>query len=378
VRIGLLAPLSGPQSAAGRDALRGAQLAAELMNQPSNVPLPLASEAGLPGLAGATVRIEAGDTAGDPDSGAAQAVRLAAVQRVAGLVNVGDTQVTAAASERTERVGIPFVDSGAPADYLSERGLDWYFRTGPSDRLLGERLLSMLQQSGSGSARKLAIVHSRDAAGNDMAGSLEGLAGEGGYDVLADVALPEPPASAAAVADQVRAKGPDAVIAAATQPADSNALLNGFKTIGWRPPVTMAMGIGFASQAVLPAITDDSAAVLRSVAWSAELAERNPLAREVADLYKRRFGGSMNETAAKGFTATLVLAQAINAAGSVDAGRVRAALLALDVPGRDTIMPWDGVRFEESGQNARAGAVVERVTRDGVHVVFPPELATPA
>jgi branched-chain amino acid transport system substrate-binding protein len=142
--------------------------------------------------------------------------------------------------------------------------------------------------------------------------------------------------------------------------------------------VTMAMGAGFAPQAVLPAIPDDSAAVLRSAAWSAELAERNPLAREVADLYKRRFGGSMNETAAKGFTATLVLAQAINAAGSVDAGRVRAALLALDVPGRDTIMPWDGVRFDESGQNARAGAVVERVTRDGVHVVFPPELATPA
>src|SRR6266545_500370 len=148
VRIGLLTSLSGPRAAAGRDALRGAQLAAEVVNQPSSVPLPLAGGAGLPGLGGATVRIESGDSAGDPEIGPSQAVRLVAVQRVAGLVNVGDTQVTAVASERIERIGVPFVDSGAPANYLTERGLDWFFRTGPSDRLLGERLLSMLQQSG--------------------------------------------------------------------------------------------------------------------------------------------------------------------------------------------------------------------------------------
>jgi branched-chain amino acid transport system substrate-binding protein len=378
VRIGLLAPLSGSRSAAGREALRGAQLAAELVNQPSNVPLPLAADVGLPGLGGAAVRIESGDTAGDPENGATQAIRLVSVQRVAGLVNVGDTQVTAAASERTERVGVPFVDSGAPANYLTERGLDWFFRTGPSDRLLGERLLSMLQQSGSGGARKLAIVHSRDAAGSDMAGALEGLAGEGGYDVLTDLALPSDAAATPAVVGQLRSAAPDAVIAAAASPADSTALLNGFKTLGWRPPVTMAMGAGFAPQAVLSAIPDDSAAVLRSTAWSTELADRSPVAKQVAALYQRRFGVAMSETAAKSFSATLVLSQAIDAAGSTDAGRVRAALLALDVPGRDTIMPWDGVHFDEAGQNSRAAAVVERVAKDGVRVVFPPELATRA
>jgi branched-chain amino acid transport system substrate-binding protein len=378
VRIGLLAPLSGPRAAAGRDALRGAQLAAELVNQPSSVPLPLAGGAGLPGLGGATVRIESGDSAGDPEIGPSQAVRLVAVQRVAGLVNVGDTQVTAAASERIERIGVPFVDSGAPANYLTERGLDWFFRTGPSDRLLGERLLSMLQQSGSGGARKLAIVHSHDAAGSDMAGALESLAGEGGYDVLTDVALPGDASGAPSVVGQLRDVAPDAVIAVAAQPADSAALLKGFKTVGWRPPVTMAMGAGFAPQAVLAAISDDSAAVLRSTAWSTELADRSPVARQVAALYQRRFGVAMNETAAKSFSATLVLAQAIDAAGSTDAGRVRAALLALDVSGRDTIMPWDGVRFDEAGQNIRAAAVVERVAKDGVQVVFPPELAARA
>jgi branched-chain amino acid transport system substrate-binding protein len=377
VHIGMLVPLSGPRADAGRDALQGGQLAAELVNQSSSVPLPLAESAGLPRLGGATLQIDLADTGGEPERGAAQAVRLVA-QRVAGLVSVGDTQTTALASERTERVGVPFVDGGAPADFLSQRGMDWYFRTGPSDRFLGERLLSLLQHASGGSARKLAIVHSRDAAGTDMSAALEGLAGEGGYSVVSNVAMPPPPASAGGVVAQVRDSAPNAVIAATSQPADAGALLAGFQALGWHPATTMAIGAGFGSQAKLPALAANPGGVLRSTAWSASVAQSNPVARQVADLYKRRFGHPMSEDSAKGFTATLTLAQAINDAGSVDAGRVRVALLALDVPGRDTIMPWDGIRFDETGQNTRAAAVVEQVTPIGVRVVFPPELTTPA
>jgi branched-chain amino acid transport system substrate-binding protein len=374
VRIGLLAPLSGSRSVTGRDVLHGAQLAVELVNDSSAIPLPLGPGAGLPGLGGVRLQIESGDTGSDPERAATQAIRLVA-QRAAGLVSVADTRTTALASERTERVGTPFVDGGAPADYLSERGMDWYFRTGPSDRMLGARLLSMLQQTGSGPVRKLAIVRSPDAAGRDMSDALVGLAGEGGYDVVATLALPKQGAGVAAVAGQLRAAAPGAVIVATSQPDDSAALLSGFQAIGWKPPLTMGMGAGFASQATPFPTPGDSAGVLRSTAWSAAVAERNPLARQVADLYKRRFGGPMSEAAAKGFTATLTLALAIDAAGSTDANRVRAALLGLDVAGRDTIMPWDGVHFDETGQNTQAGAVVERLAEGGARVVFPPELA---
>ncbi|HZD71882.1 MAG TPA: ABC transporter substrate-binding protein [Actinomycetes bacterium] len=376
VRIGLLAPLTGPRGTVGRDAVRGAQLAAGLVNESSKVALPLAAGAGMPGLGGATLRIEPGDTAGDPERAATQAVRLVTAQRVAGLVNVGETQVTAVASERTERIGVPFVDSGAPATFLTQRGMDWYFRVGPNDRMLGEQLLSMLQQSRMVSARKLAIVHSGDTAGTDMSVALESLAGEGGYAVLTNLSLPTQASGVTALVWQLRAAAPDAVLAATAQPTDSNALLNGFSTVGWRPPVTMAMGAGFVPQSVLASIPDNGPGVLRSAAWSAELAGRNPVARQVAALYQRRFGAPMNETAARAFSATLVLAQGIDAARSVDAGRVRAALLALEVPGRDTIMPWDGIRFDGTGQNIEAGAVVERLAQGQAHVVFPPELAT--
>ena len=71
----------------------------------------------------------------------------------------------------------------------------------------------------------------------------------------------------------------------------------------------------------------------------------------------------------------LTLAAAINAAGSVEPQRVRGALIGLDLPGRSTIMPWGGVQFDSSHQNARAGGTVEQLVGGGSRIVFPRELA---
>jgi branched-chain amino acid transport system substrate-binding protein len=84
--------------------------------------------------------------------------------------------------------------------------------------------------------------------------------------------------------------------------------------------------------------------------------------------------------AAGTFTAVVTLATAVDRARSVDADRVRAALLNLDIPGRSTIMPWNGVRFDSTThQNTRATGVVEQFLAGSFHVVFPRELGqTPA
>jgi branched-chain amino acid transport system substrate-binding protein len=84
----------------------------------------------------------------------------------------------------------------------------------------------------------------------------------------------------------------------------------------------------------------------------------------------------MTEVAAGSFTAVLTLVKAMNDAGSIEPERVRTALLNLDIPGRDTIMPWNGVRFDATHQNSGATGVVEQIdANDALRVVFPDELA---
>jgi len=77
VRIGVLAPLSGPNRTAGQDALRGAQLAAALVNgEEGPVSLLNVTAAGLRSLGGPKITIVPADTRSDPARGAQAATRL--------------------------------------------------------------------------------------------------------------------------------------------------------------------------------------------------------------------------------------------------------------------------------------------------------------
>jgi branched-chain amino acid transport system substrate-binding protein len=371
VRIGLLGSFSGSGGGTAQAAARGAELAALVINQPQSLPLPLAGRSGLPGLGGARVRIVQADTRGNLENAPQVATKLVADQHVAGLVSADSAAATALASERTERIGVPFLSSVASADFLTERGLDWYFRVTPSDQLLGESALALIEKNGGGAADQVGIVHAGDQTSNDAATSVEALAKESG-DHVPKNALFDSGQDARSAVGAVRGAGSEAVIAVASQPGDARSLLAAGALSGGQ---SVGIGAGFTPQAVRDAGLGAGAAVLHATVWTQDFAQRNLAANAVAGLYQRRFNAPMPEAAAETFTAVLTLAQAVDSARSLDAQPIRTALLGLNVPGRDTIMPWGGIRFDQTGQNVQAAALVERITPDGARVVFPQELA---
>ena len=119
LKIGLLTQLRGPSQAAGSEAQNGAKLAVDVINglNPS-IPLPLASDAGLPNLGGAKVSLVVKDvTPAAPDPKASEAdakTGVDEVQKAAGeavtdlvsnqgvnaLIGAYDPEVTEAASQR--------------------------------------------------------------------------------------------------------------------------------------------------------------------------------------------------------------------------------------------------------------------------------------
>jgi branched-chain amino acid transport system substrate-binding protein len=369
VRIGVLAPRSGPSRAAGIDAQRGAELAADLVNGEQGPAL-----AGTGGLArlGGHLTLVGADTKSKPDHAAAEAVRLVSGEHVAGLVGAYDADVTEVASQRTERLRVPFVNGDSAADYLTERGLDWFFRTGPTDRMFGEAFFSALGQL-AGNARQIAVLYTKDQRGSVVAKLTEELASEGGFQSVAKVAyLPE--SNPVPAIQELRTKAPDQapVFAIASTPGDADALVKAMRQTGYTPPGIFAFGPGFLETGALaPA---DAEGLFAGTAWSREVAGRSPVAKPVMEMYEDRFGSPMSEVAAGSFTAVLVLAEAIGRAGSTDPQRVRAALLNLDIPGREMIMPWSGVRFDTAHQNTAAAGVVEQRVKGLFRVVFPDEL----
>ena len=384
VRIGVLAPLSGADRAAGQDALRGAQLAAALANgEEGPVPLLSVTNAGLRGLGGPKLAIVPADTGSDPKAsparGVKQATNLVTQRQVVGLVGAYDAEVTAAASQRTERLGVPFVNGDTSTGYLTERGLDWFFRTGPTDRMFGESFFSALRETAGAGASKVAILYADDQPSSVVAQLTRELADEGGFDRVGEEKVdlgPGASGNSAAAVGRIRdlAEKPDAVFVIASDPEDATTLLKAFGQARYSPPGILASGAGFSAPTVLGAGPDGDG-LLISTSWSREIAGRSANAKPVMDLYEERFSEPMTETAAGTFTAVLVLAQAIDNAGSTDPQGVRAALLNLDIPARETIMPWSGVRFDASSrQNAAASGVVEQRVGQAFRVVFPGEL----
>jgi len=170
-------------------------------------------------------------------------------------------------------------------------------------------------------------------------------------------------------------KQPEVLFLVTSRGSDTVRVLKTMDSMGYRPPQIFAFGGGFSEPQVLQAAGTAGEGLFYSTAWSRQVAARNPSAKPIMDRYEGRFSAAMSEVAAGSFTAVLTLAAAIDAASSVDPDRVRAALIGLDLPGRSTIMPWSGVRFDTSHQNERASGTIEQLFQGGFRTVFPPELA---
>jgi branched-chain amino acid transport system substrate-binding protein len=375
VRIGVLAPLSGGDKAVGTDSLRGAQLAATLLNgEEGEVSLAGIGPDGLARLGSPKVTVVQGDTGGEPARGASEAARLVTAERVVGLVGAYHANVTNAAAQRSERLGVPFVNGDTSAEFLTEAGLDWFFRTGPTDRTLGESFFSALGVVGGRSVQSVGVLNAADQQGTVAGELLKDLGEQGGFQVTR-VTFPPDQQDLAAPVSQLRGARPDAVFLVTSTPEQTQRALAAFDRAGYTPPGLLVFGTGFFETPALQAAGDASRGLLASAGWSREVAARNPAAKPVIELYEETFGSPMSEVAAGSFTAVLTLVKAMNDAGSIEPERVRTALLNLDIPGRDTIMPWNGVRFDATHQNVGATAVVEQVDRDALRVVFPDELA---
>jgi branched-chain amino acid transport system substrate-binding protein len=347
VTIGLLATGAG-------DAVHGAELAVDVVNTGyPELNLPLGPSTGL--SRGTRVVLAAADSKGDAAGAGQAAEQLVRQSRAVGVV-------------------FPLIDGYSSADFLGDLGREWYFRLGPTDRMLLGTAFDVLRQGTApaeqGAARRAVVLEGATGQATGGIQDLAGIAETRRFTVPGRFQV-GPGTNPAELADRVSAQKPDAVVAIVGTDAEAAVANDTVQRLKSTVPA-VAVGRGVAG---LGAVTG-ARPVLRTVGWSPDLAARNPVGKAVADLYQRRFNTPMNDVAAAAFTATLTMAVAIDRASGAEATQIRAALRNLWLPATETIMPWDGVRFGPGGQNDLAGGVVEQRSASGAfEVVYPRELA---
>ena len=118
VKIGVLTPLSPPgDAAAGQFIVRGAKMGAEDVNARGGV------------LGGRKVELVIEDDSGTPEKGAAGIRKLATQDQVAGVIGQFHSSVMLAVQDLAEQFKIPVFSTQASARSLTERHLNYTFRT---------------------------------------------------------------------------------------------------------------------------------------------------------------------------------------------------------------------------------------------------------
>ena len=378
VTIGVILPLTGNSAQVGLDDKAALEMTAELINGAHDpLPMLMGRGGGLDRLGGARLPLVFADHQGDPQKARAEAERLITQDRVAALLGTYQSATAATVSQVAERYEVPFLSADNSSPSLHRRGLKWFFRTTPHDEMFTQAMFEFLKAEGARTGRpvgSVALFYEDSIFGADSSAVQRKLAGEAGLKVAADIKYRANSPSLSSEAQRLRAADAD-VLLPSSYTSDAILLMRSMTELGYKPRAILAQAAGFQEQAFLTAVGPLAEGVLSRSSFALDAAKSRPAIPAVNALFRARAGKDLNDNTSRHVVALGVLADAINRAGSTKPGDVRAALVATDVPGEQTIMPWRGMRFDEQGQNAAATPVIQQVVNGAYRTVFPADVA---
>ena len=308
LKIGMVAPLTGPAAESGLYQIQGAKLAVEEINKAGGV---LSRQIELvieddqttnPGIVLAFSKL-----AGDKDIPAF-------------IGSVRSTQVHAMAPD-IQRIGRPVMIGGTDPQ-LTHMGNPWLFRCRPND-IYSARVIADYGVNTLGK-KKWAIVHSTDAFGtNGMKNLVEVLKGTGVEPVLIQ-GYTNNSQDFTPVALAVKQSGADVMSTYMTFETDVGIFAKQLRQLG----VNIAW-VGSPSTAVTTALKLAGPALYGSYAVADFAVDSSPAAKEFATKYQAIYKSAPDQFGAWTYDAVHVLALAIDNAKSLEPQRIREAILSV-------------------------------------------------
>lgn len=376
VVIGVIYPLSGPSGQIGVDAQNAFATAVDIINNQHDLDLPLAKGVGLPNLGGAKIRLVWADHQADPQKGRAEAERLITQEKVCAIAGTYQSSVAVTVSQTCERYQIPFMSCDNSSPSLHRQGLKYYFRAAAHDEMFSAAMFDffdMLKKKGQ-KIETLALFFEDTIFGTDSSNAQTKLAEARGYKIVSKIKYRANSPSLTAEVQQLKAANAD-VLMPSSYTTDGILLIKTMAELGYKPKNLVAQDAGFSEKALYDAVGNLVQGAITRGSFSLDLAAKRPMVGKVNDMFKARANKDLTDYSSRQFMGGIILADAINRAGSTDGEKIRAALAATDLPGEKTIMPWKQVKFDEQGQNPFADPVLLQWVGDKHVTIFPTQAA---
>ena len=378
ILVGAIYPLTGNAAQVGADARAAIDTVLEVINGTHEpVPMLMGKGGGLDRLGGAKIRVVFADHQNDPQKARAEAERLITQDKVVAIIGSYTSATAATISQVTERYEVPYISMDNSSPSLNKRGLKWFFRTSPHDEMFTEAMFDFFKEVGAKTGhpvKSVALFYEDSIFGSDSSAVQRKLASEAKIAIGADIKYRANSPSLSAEAQRLKAANAD-VIMPSSYTSDAILLLRSANEIGYKPPAIMAQAAGFQEQAFLTAAGPLAEGVFSRSSFAIDATKSRPAITAINAAFKAKSGKDLNDNTSRQVVAVQTLADAINRAGSAKPDDIRKALMATNIPGDQTIMPWKGVKFDETGQNIEATPVIQQVVNGSYVTVYPAAVA---
>ncbi|MCW3477132.1 ABC transporter substrate-binding protein [Limobrevibacterium gyesilva] len=365
--LGALYPFSGGLALLGDESYRGLELAADERNAAG-------------GLLGKPIRLVKGDAV-DQNQAISEARRLMSAERVPAIFGTYSSALAFAATQVTELAGVPYFELGAISDPITERGFKYLFRSCAvasnfavvSVDTIGDALAPLWKVEAK--SLKIAILHEDALYGSTVAGFQEKRCKEQGLNVVEKMAYAASTTDLSSTIQRLRGADVDVVLHTGFS-NDIVLLYRGMKQAGWKPRMIIGSGAGYSLNDTMQAVGADFEGTMNVDFTQYKVNEKMaPGAAAVAVAYQKKYGAPPRSGhSLANYMGGKLFLDVIARAGSTDKDKVRAAVLATDIPIGHTATGW-GAKFDDKGQNTRAQPFLLQWQKGMQVTVFPADAA---
>jgi branched-chain amino acid transport system substrate-binding protein len=356
VKIGVLQPLTGALASDGQAGRLGAELAIKAIN----------AAGGVKSLGGATIEPNFGDARSTPEGGSSEVERMAS-ENVCAIVGGFASPICLAATQSASRYDLPYIVDVGVSDKIVARDLKNTFRFAPGASMVSGHALENLVKLNDAAGKPIKtvlLIHEDGLFGSGLATLLQTELPKLGFEVLDSIAHPTPTRDMSNIALAIKAKNPDLVIPSSYY-GEFVLLARTMQQQRIKPKGIYAVLNGAASNyRFVKEFPEAAQYVIDTNHWyDPHNATALALKKEVDGM-----GKFFTYNVALNYSAMMLLADAIERAGTVDRLKIIDALAASTFDKH--IMPYGPTKFV-NGQNMGAAPVNTQVQDGDIKVIYP-------
>lgn len=356
IRIGSIHPLTGSMAYEGQALVNSQKIAIDLINERG-------------GIGGKKLELKVVDSLGTAGGAATAAQKLINMNVCAltGTYTSGSAQVV---SRTAEKFSVPFVVTVAASETLLTNGYKYSFRIQPSTVTFSQNFIEYIPSIKTDDMKTVAIIYEDSNYGAGIAGYIEKNIEKTGLEIVGMLPYSSSASTLSSEVTKLISLNPDILIPIGYY-SDQSLLAKELIDRDVSFPMIMGVANGAFSDAKFTATYGTAADGFFDINY-----RYNPNSEEADYLlnkYRELYGEEIPVCAIYGYESIMVIADALERAGTTDHEALRNALAETDMT--DHLLPQEEVIFDEAGENINSAGVLIQIQNGKQVIVYPKEYA---